>query len=158
MSERQVSVGRVGKPHGRDGSFYVDDPSHPLPIGMELTVGGTTAKVERRDGTDERPLIRLTGIEDREQVAQLRQASLLVPIAEAPLESDEWLAEDLIGCEVPGLGPVRRVVGAPSCDLLEVGPEAVLIPLVSDAIERIDIDAKRIDVNRAFLGLDESGS
>lgn len=156
MSERQVSVGRVGKPHGRDGSFYVEDASHPLSVGLDLTLDGVTSRIERRDGTDERPLIRLAHIGDREQVAQLRDQPLLVPIAEAPLESGEWLTEDLVGCEVAGLGPVRRVVGGPSCDLLEVGPDAVLVPLVSDAIERIDIDAKRIEVNRAFLGLDET--
>jgi ribosomal 30S subunit maturation factor RimM len=80
---------------------------------------------------------------------------LLVALEDAPLERDEWLAEDLVGCEVAGVGEVRRVVQAPSCDLLEVGPDAVLIPFISDAIERIDVAAKRIEVDRSFLGFDE---
>ena len=45
---------------------------------------------------------------------------------------------------------------APSCDVLEVGEDGVLIPFVSDAIERIDLAARVIEVDTAFLGLDES--
>jgi ribosomal 30S subunit maturation factor RimM len=51
---------------------------------------------------------------------------------------------------------VRRVVPAPSCDLLEVGDDAVLVPLVGDAVTRVDTDARVIEVDRAFLGLEDS--
>jgi 16S rRNA processing protein RimM len=153
--DRRVAVGRVGKPHGLDGSFYVDAASHPLPEGMELTVGEQARRVARRGGTDERPLVRLDGVDDRDAASALRGEPLLASLQEAPLEQDEWLAEDLVGCEVPGLGEVTRVVGAPSCDFLEVGPDAVLVPLVSDAVKAIDVDARRIDVDLRFLALDE---
>jgi ribosomal 30S subunit maturation factor RimM len=89
-------------------------------------------------------------------VAALTGEPLLADIADAPLESDEWLAEDLVGCEVPGVGTVTRVVAGPSCDVLEVDPGGTLIPFVSDAIKDVDLDRRRIDVDRAFLGLDET--
>jgi 16S rRNA processing protein RimM len=146
----------VGKPHGHDGSFYVEGASHPLPEGLTVTVGGQPARVERRAGTLERPLVRLTAVSDRERAAALRGEQVLVALDEAPLESDEWLAEDLVGCEVVGVGEVRRVVQAPSCDLLEVGPDEVLIPFISDAVKRIDVPGKRIEVDRDFLGLDDA--
>jgi 16S rRNA processing protein RimM len=152
--ERLVPVGRVGKAHGLDGSFYVVGASHLLPEGMTLTVGGRTARIERRAGTDQKPLIRLTGIADREGVAEIVGEPLMADLADAPLESDEWLAADLVGCEVPGVGTVVRVVQAPSCDLLEVGSEGVLIPFISDAVKAVDIEARRIDVDRGFLGLE----
>ena len=145
----------MGKPHGLDGSFYVDAASHPLPEGMTLTVKDEPRRVARRGGTDNRPLVRLDGIEDRSAADAIRGEPLLASVEEVPLEEDEWLAEDLVGCEVPGLGEVTRVVGAPSCDLLEVGPDAVLVPLVSDAVKAIDLDARRIDVDLDFLALDE---
>jgi 16S rRNA processing protein RimM len=148
-------VGRVGKAHGRDGSFYVESASHPLPEGLAVTVAGQPATVERRAGTAERPLVRLSGISDPERAAALRGEPVLVALDEAPLESDEWLAEDLVGCHVVGVGEVRRIVQAPSCDLLEVGPDEVLIPFISDAIKRIDVSGKRIEVDRDFLGLDD---
>jgi ribosomal 30S subunit maturation factor RimM len=57
---------------------------------------------------------------------------------------------------VTGIGKVIRVVPAPSCDLLEVGPDAVLVPFISDAVKNIDLDGRRIEVDRAFLGLEDS--
>jgi 16S rRNA processing protein RimM len=122
---------------------------------MTVTVAGRSARIERRAGTAERPLIRLSGVDDRDSAAQLTGERLLADIAEAPLESDEWLAADLVGCEVSGVGKVTRVVEAPSCDLLEVGPDAVLIPFISDAIKEIDVPGRRIEVDRDFLGLGE---
>jgi 16S rRNA processing protein RimM len=153
--ERRVPVGRVGRAHGRDGSFYVEGVSHPLEVGTLVTVAGSERRVERRDGTAERPLVRLSGLDDRDAAAALRGEPLLVAASEAPLQEGEWLAEDLVGCSVPGLGEVRRVISAPSCDLLEVGPDEVLIPFVSDAVKRVDTDARVIEVDMDFLGLGE---
>lgn len=151
---RLVSVGRVGKAHGLDGSFYVVRPSHLLPVGMTLTVGGRSASIERRAGTDQRPLIRLSGISDRDGVAAIVGEALMADLADAPLESDEWLSADLIGCEVPGIGKVTRVIEGSSCDVLEVGADGVLIPFISDAVKEIDVEGRRIEVDRVFLGLD----
>jgi 16S rRNA processing protein RimM len=155
-SDRLVSVGRVGKAHGLDGSFYVSAASHPLPEGLTVTVAGRRTRIERRAGTAERPLIRLTGVDDRDQVSELTGEPLLADLADAPLESDEWLSADLVGCEVPGVGTVTRVVSGPSCDVLEVGAAGVLIPFISDAVKDIDLEARRIEVDREFLGLEQS--
>lgn len=140
-----VTAGRVGKPHGLDGSFYVDGPRHPLPEGAEVMLGSTARIVERRGGTDERPLIRLSGLDDPRPI---RGETMLV---EDELAEDEWLAADLARCTVAGFGPVARVVDGPSCSLLEL-EDGTLVPLVSDAIESIDLDAGEIRVNRGFLG------
>jgi 16S rRNA processing protein RimM len=152
-SGRLVPVGRVGKPHGLDGSFYVDGASHSLSEGMSVTVAGQAARIERRAGTPERPLLRMSGVGNRERAAELQGEDVLMDLEQAPLDSDEWLAEDLMGCEVPGVGRVRRVVRAPSCDLLEVGPDGILVPFISDAVKHIDLAERRIEVDRAFLGL-----
>ena len=153
-SGRKVSAGLVGRPHGLDGSFYVVGPTEELAEGTQVELAGRTVVVERRAGTDERPIIRLSGIDDREAAGGLRGEPLLVAAGE--LEQGEYLVEDLVGCEVPGLGRVRAVNAAPSCDILEVGDDRVLVPLVSDAIVRIDLEARLIEVDHGFLGLDES--
>jgi 16S rRNA processing protein RimM len=140
-----VTAGRVGKPHGLDGSFYVEGPRHPLPEGALLAVAGHDHRIARRAGTDDRPLIRLEGIEDPRP---LRGEVLLV---EDELAGDEWLASDLLGCSVPGMGRVSQIVDGPSCSVLEL-EDGTLIPLVGDAIERIDLDAGEIHVKREFLG------
>jgi 16S rRNA processing protein RimM len=143
-------VGRVGRPHGRDGSFYVEGPSHPLAPGTRVSVAGRDAVVDRRAGTDERPLVRLRGID---AIQALRGEPLVVPLDQAPLGEGEWVVEDLVGCRVEGLGEVRRVLAGTSCDLLEVGEEEVLVPFVSDAIRRVDPERRVIEVDRSFLGL-----
>jgi 16S rRNA processing protein RimM len=141
-----VSAGRVGRAHGRDGSFYVEEAAFDFPEGSRVRLGDAEQEVIRRAGTDDRPLIKLAGIDDPEP---LRGEILLV---DEELEEDEYLVSDLLECEVPGLGRVRRVVDAPSCTLLEVGDEGHLVPLIGDAVKRVDVQRKIIEVDRDFLG------
>jgi 16S rRNA processing protein RimM len=124
-----------------------------LAVGTEVEVAGRRVAIVRRAGTAERPIVRLEGVADRDAAGGLRGERLLVEAGEP--EEGEYLAEELVGCEVPGIGTVRRIVNAPSCDLLEVGDEAVLVPLIADAIRRLDLDARVIEVDLRFLGLGE---
>ena len=152
---RLVTAGRVGRPHGLDGSFWVEEAGHDLPAGTTVTVRGVERRVERRAGTAERPLIRLVGIVDRSAAAALTGELVLLSELDAPLAQGEWLAADLEGCLVPGFGRVARVVCAPSCDLLELD-DGTLVPLVSDAVRSIDIERRRIEIDRRFLGEEAS--
>jgi 16S rRNA processing protein RimM len=138
-----VTAGRVGKPHGLDGSFYVDGASHPLAVGTLVTVAKRTLEVGRRAGTDERPLVRLAGIDDPRE---LRGELLLVDVE---LEDDEWLAADLLRCVVPGHGRVVRILDGPSCSVLEL-EDGLLVPFISDAIR--SVEGSEILIDEAFLG------
>jgi 16S rRNA processing protein RimM len=149
----QVSAGRVGRAHGRDGSFYVSHADHALPVGTHLRIAGVDREVVRRAGTDDRPIIRLDGVDDREAAVALQGKVLLIDEGESPLDEDEYLVSDLVGCEVPGVGYVERVLDAPSCALLEVGHDGILIPLISDAVKQVDLERRVIEVDREFLGL-----
>ena len=138
---------KVGRPHGLDGSFYVDAP---LDEGATVRVGDREFTVAERKGTDAKPIIRLDGVDSRDDVEVLRGEAITLANPE-PLDDDEWLVEDLVGCEITGIGTVTGVLGGMSCDVLEVGDE--LIPLVTDAVTNVDIENKVIEVNREFLGL-----
>lgn len=130
---------RVARTHGIDGKLWIEGE---LPTGA--TVDGRS--IERIGGTDQRPLVRVEGVDDREAAAALVGR----PVAgDEALADDEWRVSDLVGAEVVGVGRVERVIAAPSCDILEVGD--VLIPFVKDAIK--SIEPGRIEVNRQFLGL-----
>jgi 16S rRNA processing protein RimM len=143
----------VGRPHGLDGSFYVEDPGHQFAEGTEVQIGGRRAAVTRRAGSDAKPLVRLEGIDDRDAAQALRGQSLLVPGGREELGPDEWYDDDLVGLEVAGLGEVRAVIHGPSCDLLEVGDDGVLVPLVRDAVLDVDLERGVIEVDHAFLDL-----
>ncbi len=159
--EGWLRAGIVGRPHGLDGSIHVE-AARPdlLRAGSVVFLDGQPREIVRRAGTDERPLVRLAGCEHRAAAQALRGRELLSARADAPpLEPDEWWAEDLEGCEVLDagrrLGVVRRLLALPSCEVLEVEREEgepLLVPLVSDAVRSVDVDAGRIEVDLAFLG------
>ena len=138
-----MTAGRVGKPHGRDGSFYVDGASHALPLGQPVVLADRPHTISRRSGSDDRPLVRLSGVE---HPGPHRGEVLLV---DEQLGDDEWLASDLVGCSVPGHGQVVRVLDGPSCSVLELS-DGVLVPFVSDAIR--SVQPGEIHVNEEFLG------
>jgi 16S rRNA processing protein RimM len=158
-----LSVGRIGRPHGLDGSFHVTQPrERVLEAATSLVLDGRTVAIVRHDGTPAAPILRLEGIGTREAVEALRGADLFVPREAAPpLEEDEWLAEDLIGCRVVDgdarVGVVAKLLPYPSCELLEVqrfepGAKALLVPLIGDAVRTVDVGEKVIDIDLAFLG------
>jgi 16S rRNA processing protein RimM len=156
-----LRAGIAGRPHGLDGSLYVVAPRPQLlASGATVYIDGHPREIVRRAGTDERPLLRLDGCEDRAAAEALRGSELLAARTDAPaLEPDEWWAEDLEGCEVfdgeRRLGRVTRVLALPSCEVLEVARaegEALLIPLVADAVSTVDVAAQRIEVDLEFLG------
>jgi len=156
-----LRAGRVGSPHGLDGSFHVVDPRPQLLIlGACVHVGERTLEITRRAGTDRRPLLRLAEHEDRAAAEELRGAELLVPRTQAPeLEEDEWWAEDLEGCTVLDgaqiVGTVRRLLALPSCEVLEVAradSSDLLVPLIGDAVRRVDVDRRVIEIDLEFLG------
>jgi 16S rRNA processing protein RimM len=151
---RPLEAGRVGRPHGLDGSFYVEEPAHPLTEGTEVVIGDVRAKIDRRAGSDARPLVRLEGVTDRGGAQAMRGQTVFIPGGREELGADEWYDDDLIGCRVEGLGEVRAVLHGPSCDLLEVGDDGILVPLVRDAVPNVDLERRVIEIDRAFLNLD----
>jgi len=139
---------RVGRPHGLDGSFYVDAP---LEEGAVVKIGEREFTVAERKGTDAKPIIRLDGIEDRDAAEAVRGQTLSTSDERPATNDDEWLIEDLVGCRIEGVGRVDSVLEGMSCDVLEVGDE--LIPLVTDAVTKVDVENKVIEIDREFLGL-----
>jgi 16S rRNA processing protein RimM len=149
-------VGRVGRPHGLDGSFYVIDVAPQLPASGGVVSG---RRIVRRSGTSDRPILRLEGSASREDAEALRGLELTIPRDDSMLEPDEYWASDLEGCAVvdgsEAVGFVRRMSALPSVEVLEVdradGSE-LLVPLVSDCVRSIDLEARRIDIDLGFLG------
>jgi 16S rRNA processing protein RimM len=157
LTDDALLVGRVGKPHGLDGSFHVTQPRPDvLVVGTFVRVGEQVAEIVGRKGTDAAPILRLDLAPDRTAIEALRGRDLTIPRSAAPaLGEDEYWADELVGCAVVAgdaeLGTVERMVAYPSCEVLVVGEH--LIPMVRDAIVAVDLEARRIDVDAEFLGL-----
>ena len=156
-----LHAGRVGRPHGLDGSFHVTRPRGMLlTLGGAVRIGDDVHEIVRRAGTEDRPILRLRGVGDRAGAEALREADLFVDRAAAPaLPEGEYWPEDLEGCSVltpdgRELGIVAAMRALPSCEVLEVGD--LLVPMVADAVVDIDLDARRIVVDPEFLGVEAS--
>jgi 16S rRNA processing protein RimM len=146
-----VQVGRVGRPHGLDGSFVVEDASEDperFATGARVYMGGHLAKVEGSQRAGGRLVVRL----DRE--AQ-RGALLQVPREELPTPGDdEYYVFQLVGLEVEEeggrrLGRVQDVAPGVANDVLELDTGTSL-PLVEDCVLSVDLGGGRILVAQGF--------
>ena len=158
---RWLIAGRVGQPHGLDGSFRVMFAVPALlTVGSSVRVGDELRTIIGRRGHDGRVLLTLEGCVGRDAAQSLRGRELRVPREVAPPRADdEWWADELEGCRVVDgtreVGIVRELRALPSCEVLVVERttgEELLVPLVSDAVRTVDVGAKAIDVDLAFLG------
>jgi 16S rRNA processing protein RimM len=146
-----VQVGRVGKPHGLQGAFYVElasqDPER-FAKGAKLLCGGVPAEVVESKRAQGRPVIRL-------DVAAPRGAELAIPRAELPPPAeDSYYVFQLVGLAVEeeggrALGTVRDVDPGVANDVL-VLDSGVGLPLVEDCILDVDLAAGRIKVAPGF--------
>jgi 16S rRNA processing protein RimM len=147
-----VPIGRVGRPHGLDGSFFVEGASEregAFARGAVVHVDGEPAEiVASKRGSQGRPVIRL----DR---TVPRGATLAVPRESLPeLPSDEYYAFQLVGLAVEEeggrmLGHVREVLDYPANDVLELD-SGVSLPLVEACVRQVDLDRGRIVVAAGF--------
>ncbi len=157
-----MPAGRVGKPHGLDGSFYVTRAvTRLLELGATVAVAGTEAEIVRRAGTAEHPIVRLAGVEDRataEGIARCRADRASSRSCPA-LGEGEWWAHELAGCVVRDgeheVGVVTGLLELPSCEALEVrrsdAPGTLLVPLVKDAVRSVATNRREIDIDLGFL-------
>ena len=146
-----VVVGKVGKSHGLDGSFVVEDASETpevFAVGAKLLVEGEEAMVLGLRHARGRPVIRL----DR-RVA--RGASLQVPRdALAETAEGEYYVFQLVGLQVQEegggvLGVVTDVAPGVANDVLELD-SGLLLPMVEECVLSVDLEARCILVAPGF--------
>ena len=152
MGSDLVPIGKVGKPHGLDGSFFVEGPSNrpdAFARGNVVHVDGVPAEiVGSKRGAHGRPVIRL----DR---SASRGATLAVPRSELPpLPDDEYYAFQLVGLAVEeeggrALGRVRDVLEYPANDVLELD-SGTSLPLVEACVRQVDLEHGRIVIAPGF--------
>jgi 16S rRNA processing protein RimM len=146
-----VVVGKVGKSHGLDGSFVVEDASETpevFAVGAKLLVEGEEVMVLGLRHARGRPVIRL----DR-RVA--RGASLQVPRdALAETAEGEYYVFQLVGLQVQEegggvLGVVKDVAPGVANDVLELD-SGLLLPMVEECVLSVDLSARCILVAPGF--------
>ena len=161
-------MGWIAGAHGVRGGIKVQ----PVSAAPDALLGHATWWVRSRDGAPWRQcrtiagrmhsgalVAQLEGVATREQAQALRGSEIGVPrSALPPAEKNEIYWDDLAGLEVRNregvvLGTVTDVVAHGAHPLLRVarpaaapGPER-LIPYVAAIVDRVDLAARRIDVD-----------
>lgn len=146
-----VVVGRVGKPHGLDGSFVVEGASEDgrwFARRARLHVNGAVAEIVASKHAGGRPVIRLDVKPPRG--AQLEVERNALP----PTADDEYYVFELVGLSVVEetgrlLGTVATVTPSVANDVLELDG-GLALPMVEECILSVDLAAGRILVAAGF--------
>jgi 16S rRNA processing protein RimM len=152
LTAEHIVIGRVGRPHGLEGAFVVDNASDDperFAVGATVLLDGEPAVVEERKRAGGRLVVRLDRAAARGASLEIRRDQL-----PAPETAGEYYVFQLVGLDVVedggrALGRVHDVVAAPANDVLELDSGRAL-PMVEDCVLKVDLDSRRILVARGF--------
>ncbi len=155
-----VIVGRVVRPHGLAGEVVVDpatDVEERFEPGSTLRLGpaGRRVEVAQSRPFGDRLLVRFEGMADRTAVEGLRGLELSVERGEVPrAPAGSFYHFELLDCvchdaALGELGVVRALHEDGGGLLLEIALDQrrLLVPFVDEFVVRIDIAARRIDLD-----------
>ncbi len=118
-------------------------------------------------GHESAPIAAIDGVDDRSAAEAFRGAQVLVPRELLPEpEEGEYFLADLVGCAVHDASSGERIGASTKAEALPANVvvtvrlddgRVVLVPLIDDAMPRVDIAARRIDVDLVFLGVESRG-
>ena len=146
-----VGVGRVGRPHGLDGSFVVEAASETEALfapGRRLVAGGQEVEVVARKRSGGRLVVKLDRALPRGTPLEIAREQLPEP------EEDSFYVVDVVGLEVLDdtgrpVGRVADVSPGVANDVLELD-SGLAVPMHEECILDVDLAAGRIVVARAF--------
>jgi 16S rRNA processing protein RimM len=149
----RIPIGKVGRPHGIDGSFFVEQPSEDKrwwKTGARFLAGGAPVEVVAHRTSSGRPVIKVEPPVERGALIEVERADL------PATGEDEYYAFELVGLQVVeetgrSLGTVEAVTPGVANDVLELD-SGVLLPMVEDCIRVVDVAGGRIEVAAGFAG------
>ncbi len=146
-------MGYVVRAHGLRGQLRVHSDSVLLRIARQVFVAEREYEVVAAQPLAKGYLLKLQGVDDRDQAARLQGTTVSLPREQLPpLESGEVYVADLTGCQLVDLGGIAigEVQGTQNTGAQELlvvalpsGREA-LVPLVEPIVQSIDLAARRI--------------
>jgi 16S rRNA processing protein RimM len=168
-TQRDVVVGRIGRPHGVRGEVTVelrtDEPDRRFTDGAVLTVRTAPGRPPAEHATltvastrwhQERLLVRFEELDGRDSAERARDwlLEVLVPTDATPAEDDEYYDFQIVGLQVvtedgAPAGTVKAVLHPGAQDLLVVareGQEDALVPFVSALVPEVDLAGGRVVV------------
>ncbi len=157
-----VAIGIITRPHGINGEVVVspitDNPMQFMELRQVYLKGDEdnrqTFKIERIRQKKTGFIIKLSGINDRNQAEELKNFFVeRRREREEHLPADEYYIFDLIGLQVVTtsgevLGKICEVLSLPANDVYVVQSQSreILIPAIKDVIKQIDLEAEIMEI------------
>ena len=144
--------------HGNDGRLRIatesDNPDR-FRAGSVLRIGARRLTVRRASAVPGGALlVKLDGLDSREEAAKLMHELVLVPVAEVPAAPPgtyyhyQLLDMDVVTPDGRALGRLREVLVTGANDVYVVATEdsELLVPALADVVLAVDVDARRMTV------------
>jgi 16S rRNA processing protein RimM len=152
-----VTVGRILAPHGIRGELKVQpltDFPERFEAGSRLWLNGEERTVQRGRWAGRSVILKLRGLETRNEAEALRGAALTVPQPAELVDEGVYYLHDIIGLSVfdtsgETLGALEEVFSTGSADVYVVRGDRgeLLLPALDDVVTEVDIPGGRIVVS-----------
>jgi 16S rRNA processing protein RimM len=163
-----IRVGHIVGVFGIQGAVKVKsltDFGDRLAPGSELILGGVARKVEWSRPQGSTVVVKLAGLDTRNEAEGGRGQYLEVPeSAVHRLPGDAWYHDQLIGLRVVTesgreLGVIEEIVELPANDVwVARTPEAeTLVPATKEAVLRVDLENRLVTVGDWLMEVEEGG-
>ena len=152
-------VGTVAGVHGNDGRLRValesDNPDR-FRAGSVLRIGARRLTVRRASAVPGGALlVKLDGLDSREEAAKLTHELVLVPVADVPAAPPgtyyhyQLLGMDVVTPDGQPLGRLREVLITGANDVYVVATEdsELLVPALADVVVAVDVEGRQMTVD-----------
>ncbi|MDB4970285.1 MAG: hypothetical protein JWN44_5974 [Myxococcales bacterium] len=167
-SSNTIDIGFVVRSHGVRGVVRVRSTFDALATAKTIWLDDDEYTVRHASRDKEEWLVTLDGVGDRNASDALRGRHVHVTRDLVPLDEDELLVADLIGCtlvDVAGsvLGVVTGSFDSGAHEVLEVKNSAgkqFMVPMVDAMVTSVDLEARRIhcDLPEGLIDVEETES
>jgi 16S rRNA processing protein RimM len=152
-----VTVGRIVAPHGIKGELKVEsltDFPERFEVGSRLWLNGEQWVVERGRISGRSVILKLRGLDTRNDAEALRGGELTVPEPTQLEDEGVYYLHDIIGLPVydtsgDALGKLFDVLSMGSTDVYVVHGDRgeLLLPALDDVVTEVDVAGRRIVVD-----------
>lgn len=158
MADQKILLAQVGAAHGIKGEVRVKpfgDPEMLDQYGKLETSQGRSFKIKRMRPQKNMLVVKLEGVNSREEAEALNGTELYVDRAKLPEpDEQEFYVSDLIGMTIvidgTGSGVVKDVPNFGAGDMLEIEPEGggstYYLPFTEEVVPEIDFKAGEMRV------------
>ncbi len=153
----KIEIGAVAKPQGIKGELKIRlfcDGFDSVKAVTEAEIGGKVYAVEsfRSSGAEE-AILKLKGLDDRNQAELLRGKEVFAKRNEIKVEEGRYFVSDVLGCKLyltsgKELGEIFDIVsGNVDYYYVKTSEGTAVFPLVEGVLESIDVAEKKVTVN-----------